>query len=214
MELIKLLKQSRRLWLWLPAVMILVLAGCASDTREAYDPLGETTAADSGSTTADAANYTLRVGDSLTVTFYDINPPVPAITDEIKDDGTITLIQNEHFKAAGLTISQLQTNVYDRYVPSIYRIMTVNIVPANRVYTVTGEVRQEGQKVYPGHMTVLEAIANAEGFTDYAAKRRVVVTRARTRKQIHVDCIKAQSDPTLNIEIFPGDTILVKHTIF
>jgi polysaccharide biosynthesis/export protein len=215
MELIKILKRNRRFWIWLPMVMMLVVAGCAtSDDPTTYDPMGDPGATGPGRTSGDTTNYTLRVGDTVTVNFYDLTPSIPAITDEIKDDGTITLILSEQFKAAGLTISQLQNDVHKRYVPAYYRQMTVNIVAANRVYTVSGEVKEEGQKGYPGHMTVLEAIANAGGFTDYARKRKVTVTRAGTHKQITVNCVKALDQPELNIEIFPGDTIHVPHTIF
>jgi protein involved in polysaccharide export with SLBB domain len=216
MELVKLLKSNWRVWTWLAMTpLLMALAGCAtSDDLSAYGPIPDPNAPPSASAMTDTTNYTLRVGDSVTVTFYDLATPIQPITDEIKEDGTITLIQNEQFKAAGLTISQLQTAVHDRYVPAYYHYMTVNIVPANRFYTVSGEVKSEGHQPYPGHMTVLEAIASAGGFTDYARKRKVTVTRAGSNKQITVNCIKALDHPELNIEVFPGDTVHVPHTIF
>jgi polysaccharide export outer membrane protein len=102
----------------------------------------------------------------------------------------------------------LQNDVHTRYVPAYVKYMTVNIAVLNRQYTVSGEVRSGNSFGYPGHMTVLQAIANAGGFTDYAKKKAVRVTRADHR-QIIVNCVKALEVPELNIEIFPGDTIYV-----
>jgi polysaccharide export outer membrane protein len=186
---------------------VLALTGCRDVNP--YQPVQE-----AGTTTPmDTTNYTLRVGDELTVNFFDINPPISAITDQIKEDGTITLIYNEKFQAAGKTISDLQTIVHDRYVPAYVKYMTVNIVPANLSYTVGGEVRAPNRYPYPGHMTVLEAINTAGGFTDFANKKKVKVTRA-DRRQFTVNCVKALDDPDRNVQIFPGDAIYVPQRLF
>jgi polysaccharide export outer membrane protein len=215
MELLNFFGNTLKKWAWLPAVI--ALAGC-----RAVDPYAPLPGGGSGSGTGsfndpgmvmDTTNYTLRVGDQLTVSFFDITPSIQPITDQIKEDGTITLIYNEKFQAAGKTVSELQTIVHDRYVPNYVKYMTVNISPMNRSYTVSGEVRAGNSFAYPGHMTVLQAIANAGGFTDYAKKRKVKVTRADDR-QFTVNCVKALDNPDLNIEIFPGDTIYVPQTIW
>ena len=211
MELLKFIANTLKKWAWLPAVI--ALAGCQSTNPWAPLPDANAPGASTGTNSLDAASYTLRVGDELTVNFFDITPVIPAITDQIKEDGTVTLIYNEKFQAAGKTVSQLQNDVHARYVPAYVKYMTVNIAVLNRQYTVSGEVRSGNSFSYPGHMTVLQAIANAGGFTDYANKRKVKVTRADHR-QIIVNAIKAQEDPDLNIEIFPGDTIYVPETMF
>jgi protein involved in polysaccharide export with SLBB domain len=218
MEILNFFGKSLKKWAWLP--VLIALAGCHA--VDPYAPLpgggGSSSASGTGSFSGpglamDTTNYTLRVGDALTVSFFDITPSIQPITDQIKEDGTITLIYNEKFQAAGKTVSELQATVHDRYVPNYVKYMTVNIVPVNRTYTVSGEVKAGNSFAYPGHMTVLQAIANAGGFTDYANKRKVKVTRADNR-QLKVNCVKALEDPDLNIEIFPGDTIYVPQTIW
>ena len=216
MELLKFLKDNWRKWWWLAAVA--VLTGCGAldpyaPIPESGEPVAGTAPSDSGGGIMNSTNYTLHVGDQLTVNFFDITPAISPITDQIKEDGSITLIYNEKFQAAGKTISQLQTMVHDRYVPAYVKYMTVNIVPANRSYTVEGEVRSPGNFGYPGHMTVLRAIATAGGFTDYANKRKVTVTRADNR-QFTVNCLKALDNPDLDVEIFPGDRVHVPQAIF
>jgi polysaccharide biosynthesis/export protein VpsN len=219
MEPLRFIKDSLQLWVFLAAVI--ALAGC--DTENSYQPIPESSSPPSAMGTEspgmpaavpmDTTNYTLHVGDQLTVNFFDITPAISPITDQIKEDGTITLIYNEKFDAAGKTIGELQTTVHDRYVPAYVKYMTVNIVPANRSYTVSGEVKAPNLLPYPGHMTVLRAIATAGGFTDFANKRKVQVTRADNRQFI-VNCVKALDDPDLDVEIFPGDRINVPPRLF
>jgi polysaccharide export outer membrane protein len=213
MELLKSITKALRRFYWLP--VLLALAGCRA--VDPYAPIPDASGGASGGGTnitsasvipMDTTNYTLRVGDQLTVSFFDITPVITPVTDEIKEDGSITLIYNEKFQAVGKTIGQLQTEVHDRYVPAYVKYMTVNIAPANRSYSVSGEVRAQNRYPYSGHMTVLEAITAAGGFTDYANQRKVKITRADHR-QFTVNCIKARTDPDLNVEIFPGDTIYV-----
>jgi polysaccharide export outer membrane protein len=200
---------------------VIALAGCG--TVDPYQPIPEPNGPPPAMGTEspgipaaipmDTTNYTLHVGDQLTVNFFDINPPISPITDQVKEDGTITLIYNEKFEAAGKTVGELQTIVHDRYVPAYVKYMTVNIVPANRSYTVSGEVKGPNLFPYPGHMTVLRAIATAGGFTDFANRKKVQVTRADNRQFI-VNCVKALDDPDLDVEIFPGDRINVPHSLF
>jgi protein involved in polysaccharide export with SLBB domain len=52
----------------------------------------------------------------------------------------------------------------------------------------------------------LQAIASAGDFTDFARKQEVLLTRSDGRK-ITVNCIKARKNPSLNLEILPGDII-------
>ncbi len=206
MELLKFIATTLKKWAWLTAAVALI--GCRSVNT--WEPLPDPNGIGGsvGTNSVDTTNYTLRVGDVLTVNFFDITPAIQPITDQIKEDGTVTLIYNETFQAAGKSISQLQAEVHKRYVPAYVKYMTVNIAAVNRTYTVSGEVRSPNRYGYSGQITILEAITTAGGFTDYAKKRAVRVTRADHR-QFTVNCIKALTDPDKNIEIFPGDTIYV-----
>ena len=57
-------------------------------------------------------------------------------------------------------------------------------------------------------MTVLKAVSAAGGFTDYAKRVAVEVTRTDGTKVV-VNCKKAQKNPKLDIPISPGDRISV-----
>ena len=57
-----------------------------------------------------------------------------------------------------------------------------------------GEVRAPSRQIYNSRITVLKAIASAGGFTDFANKKKVRLTRVDGRTQT-VNCVKALDNP-------------------
>ena len=161
------------------------------------------------------ASGIIKPGDMLKITFSDLPPPQMApIEQRVKEDGAITLLLNQEFTAAGKTRGELEREIRKRYVPDLFRALTVNVEPlsATQFYYVDGEVKMPDRQVYISRMTVLKAIASAKGFTDFAKKTGVVLTRLDGRK-ITVNCIKAQKDPKLDLEVFPGDKVWVPRRV-
>lgn len=157
----------------------------------------------------------LRVGDSLTITFADTPTLIPPFEEKIKEDGTITLLQNQTFAAAGATLGDLGKEIRKRYVPDYYKYMTVTVKQQEmtRWYYVDGEVRQPSRQIYSSRITVSKAIASAGGFTDFAKKTKVKLTRVDGRTQI-VNCPKALDNPSLDPEVYPGDKIHVPRRLW
>ena len=157
----------------------------------------------------------LRVGDSLTITFTDTPVPIPTFDEKIKDDGTITLTLNQTFKAAGKSRGDLEKEIRARYVPDYYKYMTVSVKQqeSTRWYYVDGEVKMPNRWIYNSRITVLQAIASSNGFTDFANKKKVRVTRVDGRTEI-VNCVKALGNPKLDLEIYPGDKIHVPRRLW
>jgi polysaccharide export outer membrane protein len=152
----------------------------------------------------------LGVGSSLTITLMDTPAPISTFDGKIKEDGTITLTLNQLFTAAGKTPGALEQEIRARYVPKYFKYMTVSVKQEATTlwYYVDGEVRQPSRQIYSTRITVLKAIASAGGFTDFANKKKVRLTRADGRTQI-INCVKAQANPSLDLEIYPGDKIYV-----
>jgi protein involved in polysaccharide export with SLBB domain len=171
--------------------------------------------ATSGSGDADSSHLVLQPGDAITVVYNDLPTIVPPFEGEIKPDGTITLILNKNFKAAGKTIAELEKDIRAEYVPNYFKQMTVQVRAKDekRLYYVGGEVRSPGRQMYLGRVTVVKAIQSAGDFTDFAKKTKVKLTRA-DGKQITVNCTKALEDPKYDVEVFPGDTIHVPRRYF
>ena len=157
----------------------------------------------------------LHVGDTLTVTMADTPVVIPPAEEKIKPDGTITLTLNQVFKADGKTRGELEKDIRARYVPDYFRQMTVTVKQqeSTRWYYVDGEVRSPSRQIYNIRITVSKAIATAGGFTDFANKKKVRLTRLDGRTQT-VNCLKALENPALDPEVYPGDKIHVPRRLW
>jgi protein involved in polysaccharide export with SLBB domain len=152
----------------------------------------------------------LHVGDVLTIEFTDTAVTFLPREERIKEDGTITLLEGKTFTAARKTRGQLELEIHDWYVPRFYLKMTVSVRQKEQTqfYYVRGEVKQPARQIYISRIRLLQAIASAGDFTDFARKRSVILTHADGRKTT-VNCIKASQHDDLNLEILPGDIIYV-----
>jgi polysaccharide biosynthesis/export protein VpsN len=157
----------------------------------------------------------LRAGDSLTVTFTDTPILMPPFEEKIREDGTITLALNQTFKADGKTRGELEKEIRARYVPDYYKQLTVTVKQqeSTRWYYVGGEVKAPSRQIYNSRTTVLKAIASVGGFTDFANKKKVKLTRVDGRTQI-VNCPKALDNPALDPEVYSGDTLYVPRRLW
>jgi protein involved in polysaccharide export with SLBB domain len=122
---------------------------------------------------------------------------------------------DKNFVAANKTRGELEREIHDYYVPSIYKQMTVVVrhEPQTRFYSVGGEVKAPGRQVYISAMTVLKAIQSSGDFTDFANKRRVKLIHANGKSQV-VNCKKIIKYPNLDLPVYPGDTIVVPRRLF
>jgi len=157
----------------------------------------------------------LRIGDSLTITFTDTPTPIPVLEDKIKEDGTVTLIFNQTFKADGKIRGDLEKEIRARYVPDYFKQLTVTVkqLDTTRWYYVNGEVRAPARLIYNSRITVLKAVSSAGGFTDFAKKKKVKLIRADGRTMI-VNCIKALDNPALDLEVYQNDTVHVPRRLW
>jgi protein involved in polysaccharide export with SLBB domain len=190
---------------------LMLLSAC-----ETMDPGGKTTAYGQGSGTNKVANANtgpltadfLRAGEQLTIEFLDISPP-QQIQLNVPDDGNVTLLLGQKVNVLNKTVSALQTEIHDLYVPKYYHRLTVNIKREVRFVYVLGEVKMAGRFPHIGEMTVLKAIAAAGGFTVYADKRNVEVTRS-TGKTEKMNAEKARKDPRkYDLPLYPDDRVNV-----
>jgi protein involved in polysaccharide export with SLBB domain len=173
----------------------------------------ESLAPQSGSSTNDSADI-IHPQDALMIVLSDLPYPQPPIEDRVKDDGTIKLIENQTFHVAGKKRGEVENEIHDRYVPKLFKIMTVSVQKQKdtQFYYVGGEVKLPSREIYIGRITVLKAIQSAGWFTDFAAKTRVQLTRADGRV-LTINCKKALKNPKLDLEVYPGDTINVPRRV-
>ena len=144
----------------------------------------------------------------MNIEFSDLPVLVSSREERIKEDGTVTLMEDKTFVAAGKTRGQLEREIHDFYVPRYYLKMGVSIRQKDQTqfYYVRGEVKQPTRQIYVSRIRLLQAIASAGDFTDFARKSAVLLTRSDGRK-VTINCNKARKNPELNLEILPGDII-------
>jgi protein involved in polysaccharide export with SLBB domain len=158
--------------------------------------------------TAGQSSDIIRVGEQLTIEFFETN--LGKIEQPVADDGTITLpLLPERVAAGGKKVSELQDNLRNLYVPRYFHRMTVNIKRENRYYWVRGEVKRPGQLNYTGDMTLTKAISAAGDFTEYADRKNIEIIRGNGVKT-KVKWKDALKNPSrYDLAIYPGDTVHV-----
>jgi polysaccharide export outer membrane protein len=155
-----------------------------------------------------------RIGDQVLINFSGsvsdliLQPHKEAI----KEDGTITPPLVGSIVAAGRTPGDLQQELKERY-DKLYRNLTVTVLPADRYYYVSGEVRKPGPEPYLGETDIIKAIAAAMDFTDFANKRKVTLTRANGQKET-INVQKILNGKADDVPIYPGDKIVVKRRLW
>lgn len=193
-------------------VALVVFAGCL--TGRMSDP-----GAGSSSTNALGTNKwdgqqaeLLRVGDLVKIDFSGPSTAIPFHEENIKQDGTISLNLVGSVKAAGKSTGELQRELNEKYT-NFFRNLTVTVRAQERFYSVGGEVKKENRQVYVGPTTLTRAIQSAEGFTDFANRRKIQITRESGKIEF-VDWKKAIKNPRLDVPIYPGDSIIVTRTLW
>lgn len=133
----------------------------------------------------------------------------------VRPDGKISLPLVGELEASGKTASQLQGEIgikLQRYVATPFVTVTVKEVNYPKV-SVLGQVRKPDRYHIKQRITVLEAVAMAGGFTEFAKRDKITIIRQRgsdeTRMQI--DLKKVLKDPRGGaFYLEPFDTVYVE----
>jgi polysaccharide export outer membrane protein len=126
---------------------------------------------------ADDGDYKIGPEDVLDISVWknqELSRTVP-----VRPDGKVSLPLVNDIQAAGLTPSRLRQELTRRlseFVPSPEVAVIVREVHSAKV-SVVGAVRSPGRYEVRSPATVLELIALAQGFTDFASRDRIVVLR-------------------------------------
>lgn len=133
----------------------------------------------------------------------------------VRPDGKISLPLINDVQAAGSTPQQLADAVKEKlrkFLTDPQVTVIVTAINSQRVY-VMGEVLRAGAfPLIPG-MTVLQALANAGGFTTFADVKKIHVLRTVNGKRAELpfnyrEVLKGGNEDQ-NIKLQPGDTVVV-----
>jgi len=138
------------------------------------------------SSAAEEAEYQIAMkplhrGDKIKIYLTGI-PQQLEIEDVIDETGKINLPLIGVVVMQGKTASEAEVMIEKRYISDgYYRKITVIVVPQQGEYFVLGEVKRGGKYLIAGEITLLQAVAEASGFTDFANAKRVEVKRGQER---------------------------------
>jgi polysaccharide export outer membrane protein len=128
----------------------------------------------------------------------------------VRPDGMISLPLLNEIRAAGLTPAELRDVLLRKlteYIPTPEVAVIVVEVRSYKV-SVIGEVRKPAQYELKSWSTVLDALAMAGGFTELAARNRIVVLR-RGGQRVPFNYNRVVTGEEQSVFLQPGDVILV-----
>jgi polysaccharide biosynthesis/export protein len=159
-------------------------------------------------TNVSSTDYRLVPGDKLRIEVY--KDPQLSQSVQVRPDGKITLPLANDVPAAGRTPNELRDAIVSSlktYMsnPTV-TVMVVETVPP--LIYVMGEVNSAGPQPLVGKMDVMQALASAKGFRDFANTKKILIQRGSQVLTFNYnDAINGKAAP---IYLQPGDTVVVK----
>ncbi|MGB3624568.1 MAG: polysaccharide biosynthesis/export family protein [Henriciella sp.] len=150
--------------------------------------------------------YKLGPADKVKVTVFG----EPELSGEYVVDGSgnISLPLIDSFQVEGLSLPEFQKLTEQSYAQGYLREPRISAEVLNfRPFYILGEVAKPGEYPYSNGLTVMNAVATAEGFTYRANKKYVLIKKANASREFRVELT-----PALTIQ--PGDTIRVVERFF
>ena len=133
----------------------------------------------------------------------------------VRPDGKFSMPLIGDILAEGSTTDGVSMQVEQKlklFIDSPYVSTIVIEATSNRVY-ILGEVVKPGTYSIDGSLTVLQAVALAGGFTQFAKTSKIVVLRRKTDGEVRInvdyDEIVRASKSNNNILLVRGDTVIV-----
>ena len=175
---------------------------------------GEAVPATEGSTKPHDDTFVIGDDDVLAVNVWkepDVSRSIP-----VRSDGKISLPLAGEMQAAGLTPLALEREIASKLKSYISEPeVTVMVQQINsRKFNILGQVTKPGSFPLTNSATVLDAIALAGGFRDFAKKKSIYVLRRNADgSDVRIpfnykEVVKGQN-PAQNIELQPRDTVVV-----
>jgi polysaccharide export outer membrane protein len=167
-------------------------------------------------------NYTYKIGagDSLNIIVW--RNPELSMTVPVRPDGKVAAPLVEEILAQGKTSIELARDVekeLGKYVrdPVVTVLVTAFFGPYAQQIRVVGEATRPQFLNYKTKMTLLDVMIAVGGLTDFAAGNQATILRTGDgSKQYAVrvrDLIK-RGDLSANIEMMPGDILVIPQSLF
>jgi polysaccharide export outer membrane protein len=134
----------------------------------------------------------------------------------VRPDGMITIPLIKDVHVAGMTPAEAEkviTDLLSKQIKAADVTIIVNQIHSKKVFMVGGGIKKEGPIPFTYRMTVMQAISEAGGLSDYAKRKKIYVLRNENGRQFKLafdyDAVLRGERMELNIPLLPGDTLVV-----
>lgn len=191
---------------------IVAMAGCSGTPT--YPPAPERTGQFDW-------NYLVGPGDSISV-FVWRNPEVSG-SFPVRPDGKMTMNLIEDLQASGKTPTQLARDIEKalaKYIqePIVTVIVGGGVGPFDQQIRVVGEAAKPQALNYREKMSLIDLMIAVGGVTDFAAGNKAYLLRTENGKQerlgVRLDDLLKGGDVSANVDVRPGDVLVVPESLF
>ena len=158
-------------------------------------------------------NYSIGPEDVLTIDVW--KEPEISRTVPVRRDGKISLPLLNDVQAAGLTPTQLSSEIEEKLHETVLKPQVTVIVTqmsSQRIY-ILGQVTRGGAYPLLPDLTAVQALAIAGGFTPFANLKRIYIMRTENGEDkifpLNYKELASGRKIQQNIHLKPGDTIVV-----
>ena len=200
---------------------VLALGGCAGGAKSTGNMLPPATFV--GSDSADSEKYIIGALDSLTI-FVWRNPELGAKV-QVRPDGMITTPLITDMAAVGKTPAILADDIrlqLTKYIedPRVSVMVDSFQGTFGQQIRIVGATEKPASLPYRANMTLLDAMIEVGGLSEFAAgdRARLVRHNRETGKQTEYDLKIARlikrGDTSANVRLEPGDVIIIPESMF
>ncbi len=204
---------TNELFVFCSVIFIVLITGCAPNKH--LLTLGPATY------TGEAPLYIIGPGDNVNIFVWgngELSSSVP-----VRPDGRITTPLVEDVVASGKTASQLardMENELARYIknPVVTVIVTGFTGRYSEQIRVIGAAASAQSLPYKEHLTLLDVMITVGGLTELAAGNKASIARVVDGKQqeykVRLDDLIQGGDITANVDMLPGDVLIIPEAWF
>jgi protein involved in polysaccharide export with SLBB domain len=159
----------------------------------------------------------IAINDKVSIT-DSYNKELEVLNATVDIDGTILLPELGAVLVAGLTRTEIEALLMEKYSP-YYDLLDirVKITTFNKKYFIFGEVATQGEVDFKGDLTIFEAVAKANPTKETANLGRVRLIRADPDdpliQTVDLGDMITRGDSTFNIHVHERDIIFVPATM-
>ena len=166
-------------------------------------------------------HYLVGPGDSVNV-FVWRNPEVSG-SFPVRPDGKMTMNLVEDLQASGKTPSQLARDIekaLGKYIqePIVTVIVAGGVGPFDQQIRVIGEAAEPKALNYREKMSLVDLMISVGGLTEFAAGNKAYILRTQNGKQqrlrVRLDDLLRGGDVSANVDLLPGDVLVVPESLF